>query len=219
MIATLLEESLLSAPFRRLGYWAPFLFLLGAGAGLPVPEEVTMTGSGYLVYIGEVDFLAVTLTCLVATLLGDTIPYGVGRFLGRRVLRHRFLAHLLHEERMVGLEERMRRHGTRALLTIRFLPGLRLPGYFTAGVLRMPFPRFLLLDGLAACVMTPGYVLLGRAFGGSIAAVEREVQNYGEWLGLVLVVLVTSVVVHGLVRRSDRRRLGAQGEEGADSGR
>ena len=72
MLALLVEESVLMGPFRSLGYWAPFLFLLGAGAGLPVPEELTMTGSGYLVFVGKVDFLLVTLTCWSATLLGDS---------------------------------------------------------------------------------------------------------------------------------------------------
>ena len=218
MLALLVEESVLMGPFRSLGYWAPFLFLLGAGAGLPVPEEVTMTGSGYLVFAGKVDFLLVTLTCWSATLLGDSIPYTVGRVFGRRALSVGWVARLLYEERMAGLEERMQRHGARAILTIRFLPGLRLPGFFTAGVLKMPYRRFIGVDALAACVMVPFYVFLGKAFGTSIATLERTVADYTEWLGFALLIALASFAVKSWIGRQDRLAGAAKRADGADGG-
>ena len=45
-------DSFLAESFGDLGYAAPFLFLVGAGAGFPCPEEVTMVASGYLLYLG-----------------------------------------------------------------------------------------------------------------------------------------------------------------------
>lgn len=218
MLALLVEESVLMGPFRSLGYWAPFLFLLGAGAGLPVPEEVTMTGSGYLVFAGKVDFLAVTMTCWLATLLGDSIPYLVGRLFGRRALSIEWVARLLHEERMAGLEERMQRHGAWAIFTIRFLPGLRLPGFFTAGTLKMPYRRFMGVDALAACLMVPLYVFLGKAFGTSIRTLEETVADYTEWLGFALLVALASFAVKSWIGRQDRRAQAAKRADGADDG-
>ncbi|MEZ5975365.1 MAG: hypothetical protein R3E96_11145 [Planctomycetota bacterium] len=78
------EQSFLSGIYLRFGFWAPFLVLVGAGCGLPIPEEVTMVGSGYLVHQELVGFFPVVVVCWVATLLGDSIPFWMGRLLGTR---------------------------------------------------------------------------------------------------------------------------------------
>ncbi|MDF1839269.1 MAG: hypothetical protein P1V35_15480, partial [Planctomycetota bacterium] len=87
MILALVEQSFLSSIYERLGYGAPFLVLVGAGAGLPIPEEVTMVGSGYLLHQGLVDTFPIMLTCWLATLIGDSIPFWIGRILGPKALK------------------------------------------------------------------------------------------------------------------------------------
>ena len=214
----LLQQSFLAQYFDGLGYAAPFLFLVGAGAGLPVPEEVTMTGSGYLVFAGKVAFFKVTLVCWCATLIGDTIPYLVGRLFGQRALKVKWLARILHPERMTGLAERMERHGTWAVFTCRFLPGIRMSGFFTAGTLRMPYLRFMGVDAAAACLMVPLYVLLGRTFGESIGALERNMADYSEWLGFALLIVLATFLVRTWVNHRDRKRLAAESpDQGPES--
>ena len=183
----LLADSMISGVFGRLGYWGPFLVLVGAGAGLPVPEEVTMTGSGYLLYREEVSLLPIIATCWAATLIGDSIPFWTGRLLGTRALKIPLVAKVLHPERFALIEERVATHGGWAVFTTRFLPGLRLPGFFTAGTAGMSYPRFMAFDAFAAAFMTPAYVLLGRVFGAKIGQLERTVKNSTEALGLSLI--------------------------------
>ena len=146
----LLAQSLVRRYFEDAGYLAPFLILLLAGAGLPVPEEVTMTGSGFLCFRGAVEFWPIVVTCYTATLLGDSIPYWLGRRYGMSALRFRVVAKVVHPERMALLERRFEQHGNWAVFTCRFLPGVRLPGWFMAGTLGMSYTRFIILDGIAA---------------------------------------------------------------------
>ncbi|MCA9001617.1 MAG: DedA family protein, partial [Planctomycetes bacterium] len=164
MILALAEQSFLSSIFNRMGYWAPFLVLLGAGAGLPVPEEVTMVGSGYLLHQGMVSTLPIMVTCWVATLLGDSIPFWMGRLLGPKALKLPLANRILHPERFALIEKRFEKHGTWAIFTCRFLPGVRLPGFFSAGTLGMSYTRFMLADASAALFMVPLYVMLGKIF-------------------------------------------------------
>lgn len=214
----LLQQSFLDRYFDGLGYAAPFLFLVGAGAGLPVPEEVTMTGSGYLVFAGKVAFAKVALVCWVATLIGDTIPYLVGRFFGRKALRFKWVARIMHPERMTGLAERMERHGIWAVFTCRFLPGLRMPGFFTAGTLRMPYLRFLAVDAAAASLMVPFYVLIGRTFGESIRSLEESMVDYSEWLGFALLIILGTFLVRSVINHRDKQRLARKSaDQGAES--
>ncbi|MDA1265132.1 MAG: DedA family protein [Planctomycetota bacterium] len=209
----LLAQSLVRGLFEDVGYLAPFLILFLAGCGLPVPEEVTMVGSGFLVFRGEVEFLPIVLTCYTATLLGDSVPFWLGRRYGMSALRFRWVAKMIHPERMALLEERFDRHGNWAVFTCRFLPGVRLPGWFLAGTLGMSYPRFLLIDGIAAAIMTPLWVLIGRAAGGHIDQLESTVQDLHQWLGFGVLALGVTLVIWMLVRRHERQVIAQDGEE------
>jgi len=201
----LIDEPILTEYFGDLGYAAPFLFLVGAGGGLPVPEEVTMVASGYLLFRAKVSFFPIVLTCWVATLLGDSIPYWVGHHFGKRALKWRWVAKMIHPERIALIEERVQQHGNWAIFTCRFLPGVRMPAFFTAGTVGMHYGRFILFDALAACVMVPMYILLGRGFGENIAWLETQIEDSSEYLGLALLVVLVTVGVRILVHRREKQ--------------
>ena len=92
-------------------YLAPFVVLLLCGVGLPLPEEVTLIASGLLVHQGRADFFVITVVCATAILLGDSIPYWLGRRYGLSALRIRWVKRILHPERFALLEERFAAHG------------------------------------------------------------------------------------------------------------
>lgn len=183
-------QSGLSSFFAELGYLGPFLVLVACGFGFPLPEEVTMLGAGFLVYEGEVEAVPVVAVCWAATLIGDSVPYWVGRRFGRSALRIGPVARVLHAERMGAIERRFERNGSWAVFACRFVPGLRLPAWFTAGTLGMPYHRFLAIDGLGAMIMTPLFVLLGYGSGEKIAELEQRVENLHQILGFVALSLV-----------------------------
>lgn len=204
-MSPLLALSQASSFLDGAGYVGPFVILLLAGCGLPVPEEVTMTGSGFLAFRGEVDFLGIIATCYVATLLGDSIPYWLGRRYGMSALRFRLVAKVVHPERMALLEQRFAKHGNWAIFTCRFLPGVRMPGWFMAGTLGMSYPRFLLVDGTAALIMTPFWVALGRAAGERIEQLEETVADLNQWLGFGVLASIVTLAIWGMVRRRERQ--------------
>jgi len=133
---------------QDFSYLGPFVILLLCGVGLPLPEEVTLIASGLLLHQGKVEFLPITVVCSVAILLGDSLPYWLGRRMGKRALEWRLVAKVLHPERFAIVEEKFQRYGSWGIFFCRFLPGIRIPGYFSAGTLRMSYVRFLILDGL-----------------------------------------------------------------------
>ncbi len=191
--------------FQEFEYSAPFLVLLLCGVGLPLPEEVTLIGSGILLYQGKVEFLPITLVCGAAILLGDCIPYWLGRRWGLSAVRHRWVARILHPERFASLERRFERHGHWAIFTCRFLPGVRIPGYFTAGTLRMPFFRFFALDFLGVLLSVPISIELGRLFGGQVERLQREVENFHHILAFAGLSIVLVVAVRSWILRRERK--------------
>ena len=76
------QASLLSGILGEFGYLAAFVILLLCGIGLPLPEEVTLIGSGILYGEGKVEFIPITAVCSIAILLGDSIRSGWGAATG-----------------------------------------------------------------------------------------------------------------------------------------
>jgi len=74
-----------------------------------------------------------------------------------------------------------------------------------AGTLGMSYPRFLLLDGLGAAIMTPIWVALGRAAGERIDRLEETVADLHQWLGFGVLALVVTLGVWLMVRRRERQ--------------
>jgi membrane protein DedA with SNARE-associated domain len=190
--------------FGRFHYLAPFTFLMLCGIGLPLPEEVALIGSGLLLHQGKVEFIRITLVCSSAILLGDSIPFVLGRAYGLAALRSRWAAKVLHPERFATLERRFKSHGNWAVFTCRFLPGLRIPGYFVAGTLRMSYARFLLLDGLGVLISVPTSIWLGKLFGASIEELRHKMHSLHLWLAFGVISLLITMYVRARMRKRDR---------------
>lgn len=188
--------------FGRFHYVGPFTVLFLCGLGLPLPEEVTLIGSGLLLHQGKVQFLPIVLVCSAAILLGDLVPYTLGRRYGPAALEIGWVARILHPERMGRVQRRFEAHGNWMIFTCRFLPGIRIPGYFSAGMLGMGLPRFLLLDGAGVAISVPISIWLGRLFGDSIEQLRHQMDN----LHLILAFALVSVLLVVAVRLRIRRR-------------
>jgi membrane protein DedA with SNARE-associated domain len=189
--------------FGRFHYLAPFTFLMLCGIGLPLPEEVALIGSGILLHEGRVEFVWITLVCSSAILLGDSIPFVLGRAYGLAALRSRWASKVLHPERFATLERRFASHGNWAVFTCRFLPGLRIPGYFVAGTLRMNYARFLLLDGLGVLISVPTSIWLGKLFGASIEELRHKMHSLHIWLAFAVISLVITMYVRSRMRKRE----------------
>jgi membrane protein DedA with SNARE-associated domain len=190
--------------FGRFNYLAPFTVLLLCGLGAPFPEEVALIGSGLLLHQGEVDFLAISLVCSCAILIGDSLPFWLGRRYGLSALRKRWVRRLLHPERIALLERRFHEHGNWLVFTCRFLPGIRIPGYFFAGTMRMSYPRFLVLDVLGVLISVPTSIYLGKLFGQSVEHLKKRFDQLHLVLAFLVVSIVLAVVVRARIRKRER---------------
>jgi len=190
--------------FGRFHYMAPFTLLLLCGLGLPLPEEVALIGSGILLFQGEVKFIPITVVCSIAILLGDSLPYWLGRHYGLAALKTRWVATILHPERFAALERRFAEHGNYAVFTCRFLPGLRIPGYFVAGTLRMSYSRFIFIDFLGVLISVPASIFLGKIFGDSIDTLRKSMHDLHLWLALGVVALALILILRSKWRGRDK---------------
>ena len=202
MLPLLLVEGLgelVTGYITRFNYLGAFVVLLLCGVGLPLPEEVTLVACGYLMHEGVVEFWRVSAICSAAILLGDSIPYWLGRIYGMRALQGRFVRRILHPERFARLEDKFKSHGLWATFVLRFMPGARIAGYFLVGTMKMSYGRFLLIDGLGVAVSVPSSIWAASYAAGKLA--EGGHSGIGK-----LLILIAIVVVLALAGRFLRKR-------------
>jgi membrane protein DedA with SNARE-associated domain len=183
--------------FAENGYVAVFIALMICGAGLPLPEDITLVAGGVIAGLGYANVHAMFALAMFGVLLGDAAIFMLGHHYGARILQWRFVARVLTPERYARVQEKFDRYGNRMLFFARFLPGMRTTVYLTAGTThRVSFLRFLLIDTLAALISVPFWVYLGF-FGADnhewlVMWIRRGQTSLWVLVGiLVLVVLVS----------------------------
>ena len=75
----------------------------------------------------------------------------------------------------------------------RFLPGLRMPVFFTSGLYKVPFWKFFLIDGFAALISVPIWVLLAYYFSKNLDVLEEKLNTAKYGLFTVITVLVVLI--------------------------
>lgn len=148
--------------FSDYGYVAVFMILLLCGFGLPIPEDITLVAGGIISGLGFADVHTMFVVCMAGVLVGDGTMFMLGRIYGQRILGFAPIRRIVTPQRFAQVQEKFARYGNWVLFVARFLPGLRSPIFITAGMSRRISPwRFLLMDGLAACISVPIWVYLG----------------------------------------------------------
>lgn len=148
--------------FAENGYVAVFIALMICGAGLPLPEDITLVAGGVIAGLGYANVHTMFALAMFGVLLGDCAIFLLGHHYGARILQWRFVARVLTPERYVKVQEKFDQYGNRMLFFARFLPGMRTTVYLTAGTThRVSFLRFLLIDTMAALISVPIWVYLG----------------------------------------------------------
>ena len=138
--------------------------------------------------------------CILGVVLSDGLLYGIGRYFGRRLLKHRLLARLLPPDKRRRIERNFHRYGVKILLFARLLPGIPGPIFITAGIMRLPLRRFLLADGIYAIPGVSLLFFLAYWFTTSFKdLVERAEAKVLEVRPLLILIASVAVAVYFLV--------------------
>lgn len=186
----------------HFAYLGIVVALVGRGVGLPLPEDVSLLTIGFLCAGGVVRLDVVLPLAWVCIVLADTLSFWGGRLFGHHLPRFPLLRWVITHAHLAETEAFYQRHGVKALVVARMLPGLRSPMFFVAGASKVSFSQFFFIDAAIAPLNVAVLVLLGRAFPANLAALNETVGT----VQLVVGVLAALVIGVWLVRRHRKRR-------------
>ena len=147
----------------------------------------------------NIHLLAVLL--IVAAILGDSLNYALGRWLGPRVFRSE-RSWLFRKDYLDRTNRFFDKHGGKTIIIARFLPIVRTYAPFVAGIGRMEYGRFLFFNVIGAAIWVVSLAYAGYFFG-NLPIVKQN-------LSLVIVLIILLSITPGIVEVV-RAKLAARG--------
>jgi membrane-associated protein len=139
------------------------------------------------------------LLLVVAAILGDSVNYQIGRWLGLRVFKPD--ARIMKTEYLERTEAFYAKHGGKTIILARFIPIVRTYAPFVAGASRMDYPRFLSFNIIGGVIWITLFLFAGYFFG-NIPFIQR---NFEYVVILIILLSVVPVIIEWLKGRRERR--------------
>jgi len=188
------------AAIAATGYIGVVGLMALESACIPLPSEIIMPFSGYLVSTGRLDLWLVAIAGAAGCNLGSALAYEAGRRGGRRMVERYGRWLLLTSEDLDRADRFFGRYGGAAVLIGRVLPGIRSFIALPAGIARMPLLRFHLYTFLGSLPWCLGLAYAGQVLG-SRWHTDSRLSSLLHKLDLVLLGAIVLAIIWFVRRR------------------
>jgi membrane protein DedA with SNARE-associated domain len=157
--------SFVIATIDTIGYVGIVILMAIESACIPLPSEIIMPFSGYLVSTGRFDLIMVATAGAIGCNLGSTLAYAVG-YWGGRPLVEKWGAYILMSRRDLELADRFfARFGSVTIFSSRLLPVIRTFIALPAGIARMNQVKFQIYTFIGSWPWCFGLAYIGAKLG------------------------------------------------------
>lgn len=196
---------LLRRYFVEYGYWTVAVVLLLENAGIPLPGETTLMFAAFLAFSEHhLTLWGIIVVGVIACTIGDNLGYWIGHHGGRPLIEHQRRIFRISEDHLQRGERFFDRYGSFTVFFARFIFGMRIIAGPLAGVLKMPWRKFVLFNFLGAVLWVSVVATLGYFFGSRWEWLMTKLQEIE--IALALVLLIAWLIL----RLSRRRSAGAE---------
>ena len=159
----------LDVVIAQYGYWAYGLLfaIVFAETGLVIapflPGDSLLFIAGAYCATGHFNIVTLSVGLVLAAVLGNTVNYLIGRWIGHRVFSSQ--SRWIDQKALRMTHGFYEKHGGKTIVLARFLPIIRTFAPFVAGVSQMNFARFQLFNITGALLWVIILVVAGYFFG------------------------------------------------------
>ena len=181
----------ITSVISSLGYGGIFFLMILESALIPIPSEIIMPFSGFLVSSGKLGSVGVILAGSLGNLVGSVITYYLGIRLGRAFLIKYGKYILFRVHHLVWTEQLFQKYGDKISFVGRLLPGVRTYISLPAGIGKSNFSKFVVYTLVGSIIwnslLTYGGIQLGRSW--------QHIDKYSRYLDIIAVVAIAIFIV------------------------
>jgi membrane protein DedA with SNARE-associated domain len=178
------------ATINSLGYGGVVLLMAIESACIPLPSEIIMPFSGYLVHTGAMTLGWVAFFGALGCVLGSIVAYYAGAW-GGRPLVVKYGKYILISHHDLDLADRwFQRHGDITIFVGRLLPVIRTFIAFPAGISRMPMWRFVLYTFVGSFIWCWALAWVGMTLGDNWNTLGVYFHRFDALIGVILLAAV-----------------------------
>jgi membrane-associated protein len=185
------------------GVWTHLILfaIVFAETGLVVtpflPGDSLLFAAGALAAIGSLDLWLLVVLLIGAAILGDTVNYWVGAWIGPRAFSGN--VRFLRKDYLERTHAFYEKHGGKTIILARFVPIIRTFAPFVAGVGAMSYPKFITYNIVGAVLWVGLFVPMGYFFGNMPTVKE----NFSLVILAIIAISVMPIAVEAIrARRS-----------------
>jgi membrane-associated protein len=187
---------------QSFGVWAYVIVFLVifCETGLVVtpilPGDSLLFALGSIAALGALNIELLLILLCIAAIVGDTVNYAIGHFLGPKVF-HYENNRFFKKEYLDKTHQFYEKHGGKTIIIARFMPVIRTFAPFVAGIGAMTYPKFLLYNITGGIAWVCAF-LLGGYFFGNIPSVKNNFT-------LVILAIIILSIMPGIIEYWRRR--------------
>jgi membrane protein DedA with SNARE-associated domain len=196
----------LSLLMARHAYALTFGLLLAEAIGLPFPAAIALVAAGAAVAAHTLWGPYVLLAAITALLLGDTVQFWLGRYMGWLLLGFLCRVSINPETCILRSAESFYKRGKITLVIAKFIPGVNTMAAPLAGSMKMRFWQFLRLDFVGALFYSLTYLLVGYLSRDFLAALLRGFHTAGLAMEVVVAAALAAYVTYRVVQYGKHKK-------------
>jgi membrane-associated protein len=163
-----------------------------------LPGDSLLFAAGTFAALGSLDLWLLIVTLIVAAILGDTVNYWVGAWIGPRAFSGN--VRFLRKDYLDRTHAFYEKHGGKTIILARFVPIIRTFAPFVAGVGAMSYPKFITYNVVGAVLWVGLFVPAGYYFG-NIPTVR---ENFTLVILAIIALSVLPIAVEAVRARRSR---------------
>jgi len=182
--------------------------MLLEASSLPVPSEVVLPFTGYLISTGlnNLNFELAVLAATAAAIAGSLIDYYIGQKGIQILAKHRILGKVLFSETQLQIAATwFTKYGSLMVFIARLIPGLRTIISFPAGAVKMQMAKFLAFTIAGCLIWNTVLIYVGYYLGKN----WHEVAAFSQYLTIAVAAALLALAIAYLIRRRHRKRAAA----------
>jgi len=193
-----------------LGYPGIFLLMTLESALIPIPSEIIMPFSGFLVSESRFSLWAVALAGAIGNLVGSWLAYALGFYGGKTFVQKMIIKYgrfiLLTEEDFISSLKLFSKYGQWTAAIARVLPALRTFISLPAGIAKLQFWKFSALTFFGSLIWSFFLAYIGFILGENWQIIRPYFRKFDLVIIAITIIFVGVYVYYKLKRKS----LGAQ---------